>query len=254
MNRKVLGLVAAIALAVIGVFAIVAYVNGAEDRALAGEKVATVLIVKKEIPAGTPANEIGDRVSLERITEKVRAEGAMTTLTPVDGKVTNAALVPGEQLVERRFVEPSAYWTTAGVDVPDGLLQTTISLNPDRAVGGTLTPGSTVAVSISFDGDDFAPQTTGDKFTHVTLRKVLVTNVQIDQNRSNDESDSEQNTNSLEPAKAPTSDLLVTLALDDVATERLVWGAEHGTVWLSVEPEDAKVGPTKVVTNGSIFQ
>ena len=258
MNRKVLGLVAAIALALVGTVAIVAYVDGAEDRALAGEQVVTVLVVQDEIPAGTPADEIGDRVAPERITQKVKAEGAMTTVTSVSGKVANATLVPGEQLVARRFVAPSVYRAAAAVDVPDDLLQTTISLSPDRAVGGTLTPGSTVAVSISFQGDAVTDNAdtgaAGDKFTHVTLRKVLVTNVQIDETPTEDDTESDEEENNLEPADAPTSDLLITLALDDVNTERLVWAAEHGTVWLSVEPSKAPTGSTKVVTEGNVYQ
>jgi pilus assembly protein CpaB len=260
-----MGLIAAIALAALGTVAIVAYVNGAEDRALAGEKVVKVLVVQSEIPAGTPAGELGDRVRLEEVAQKVKARGAVTEVTTLKDKVASATLVPGEQLVKQRFIEPTAFRARGtSVEVPDGMLQTTISLSADRAVGGVLTPGSTVAVTMSFEvditdnnpNDGITPQNNTDKLTHTTLRKVLVTNVQIDHDKQADNSTSSNNNNdgSIEPGDAPRSDLLVTLALNDVDSERLVFAAEHGKVWLSIEPKDAPVGATKVVNVENVFQ
>lgn len=252
VNRRVLGLVAATTLAAIGTIAIVAYVNGAEDRALAGEEVVEVLVVKNDIPAGTPAEDIGDRVALEEVVEKVKADGAVTAVTALEGKVAGANLVPGEQLVEQRFVEPTAYRARgAAVNMPPGLLSTTISVDPDRAVGGVLTPGSTVAVSLSFGNEGNATV----EETHMTLRKVLVTNVQIDADGiADDDSDDEGTDDAIEPGDAPTSQFLVTLALDAPSSERMIFAAEHGTVWLSLEPSDAPDGPTKVVTRGNVYQ
>jgi pilus assembly protein CpaB len=252
VNRRVVGLVAAISLAAIGTIGIVAYVNGAEDRALAGEEVVEVLVVKNDIPAGTPAEDIGDRVALEKVVEKVKAEGAVTTVTSLEGMVAGAHLVPGEQLVEQRFVEPTAYRARgAAVNVPSGYLSTTISVDPDRAVGGVLTPGSTVAVSASFGSDGSAAV----EETHLTLRKVLVTNVQIDADAIPDEeADDESTEDGIEPGDAPTSQFLVTLALDAPSSERLIFAAEHGTIWLSLEPSDAPDGGTKVVTRGNVYQ
>ena len=76
-------------------------------------------------------------------------------MTSLEGKVAGANLVPGEQLVEQRFIEPTAFRASgASVDVPAGMLSTTISVEPDRAVGGVLTPGSLVAVTASFTGGE----------------------------------------------------------------------------------------------------
>ncbi|MGH9188690.1 MAG: hypothetical protein ACRD0Q_01435, partial [Acidimicrobiales bacterium] len=47
---------------------------------------------------------------------------------------------------------------------------------------------------------------------------------------------------------APEDVLLVTLALDGPAAERVVFAAEHGTVWLSYEPLGADEGGTKIIT------
>ena len=58
----------------------------------------------------------------------------------------------------------------------------------------------------------------------------------------------------VEPGKAPTGQFLVTLALDAPSAERLVFAAEHGTIWLSLEPSDAPDGATKIVTGENIYQ
>jgi len=262
VNRRLAALIAAIALAVVGTVAIVAWVNGAEDRALEGETVVNVLVVKEEVPAGTPAEDLGDRVKLERVTEKVKAEGAVTTVTALRGKVASATLVPGEQVVEQRFVEASAFQArgTQTVAVPEGLLQTTISVDPERAIGGLLTPGAKVALSLSFDqgvptsdatGTTIDPAAGGGvKTTHVTLRNVLVTNVQ---SNAEFETTSEDDEEDQVFGEAPEQGFLVTVALSDVDTERLVFAAEWGKVWISIEPVDGTVGPTKVVTHGNVY-
>ncbi|HEX5094409.1 MAG TPA: RcpC/CpaB family pilus assembly protein [Acidimicrobiia bacterium] len=252
---------AAVALAAIGTVVIVGYVNGAEDRALAGEEVVKVLVVTDQIPAGTPAEDIGDRVKIEQVVEKVKADGAVIDVDDLKGKVASATLVPGEQVIEKRFVEATAYRAGTNVAVPDGMLQTTVSLSPDRAVGGVLSPGTKVAVSMSFEATKTAQNADGatsgdtsDQLTHMTLRKVLVTRVQIDESAAADTpDDSADEANLTKPADAPTSNLLITLAIDDVNTERLVWAAEHGTLWLSVEEDDTPVGPTKIVTEENVL-
>jgi pilus assembly protein CpaB len=251
VNRRVFALVGAILLALIGTFAIVTYVQGADDRALAGESVVKVLVVKEEIPAGTPATDLGDRVALEPVAEKVKADGAVTDTEQLGSQVASAMLVPGEQLVTARFIAPSAYRASgASVAVPEGLLQTTIALEPQRAVGGVLTPGSTVAVVASFTDPDES---------HVVLQKVLVTNVQLEDLGTSDSTDSdgtddESDQAQAEPGAAPTGQLLVTLALDPAAVERVVFGAEHGTVWLALDPKSAREDGTRVVDRGNVYQ
>lgn len=259
MNRRVVGLLAAIAMALVGTVAIVAWVNGAEDRALEGETVVQVFVVQDEVPAGTPAEDLGDRVKLERVTEKVKADGAVTTLTTLDGMVASATLVPGEQVVKQRFVEASAFRAAGtNVAVPEGMLQTTISVEPDRAIGGLLTPGAKIAVTMSFDSAGEATDTTTNaeasestgSVTHVTLRDVLVTNVQTD-TQVDDPAEDDANDDSESYGDAPDSQFLVTVALSDVDTERLVYAAEFGKIWLSI---DGAVGPTKLVTAENVYQ
>ncbi len=267
-SRRILGLVAAVVLALVGTIAIVAYVNGAENRAQAGEELVKVLVVKDTVPAGTPAAELGDRVGSEKVSRKVMAEGAVASVKSLGDKVAGTTLIAGEQLIDSRFVAKSNYSATgADVQVPPGLLRTTIALDPQRVVGGVLTPGARVAVLASFDpstnstgrtvvvdGAEVLDGKTQGSATRILLHKVLVTNVQLTGDvNSNENTSSEPTADTAKPGEAPTSQLLVTLALDPAATERLVFSQEFGRIWLSIEPTDANDAPTVVVGRNGIF-
>lgn len=46
---------------------------------------------------------------------------------------------------------------------------------------------------------------------------------------------------------------MVTLAVSAQQAEAVVYGIEHGTIWLSLEPEGAATGGTDVITQGNIY-
>jgi pilus assembly protein CpaB len=52
---------------------------------------------------------------------------------------------------------------------------------------------------------------------------------------------------------APSGSLLVTLAVSAAQAEAVVFGIEHGTLWLSSEPDGAQTGGTDVITQGNIY-
>jgi hypothetical protein len=46
--------------------------------------------------------------------------------------------------------------------------------------------------------------------------------------------------------------VFVTLALDAPSVEKVVFAAEHGRVWLALEPKDANEGGTKVQSRAGV--
>jgi pilus assembly protein CpaB len=254
VNRRIVGLIVALLLAVVGTFSIVAYVHGANARALDGQETVDVLVVRKTIPAGTAADKLGSRVTLESVVKKVEADGAISDVKELKGKVASATLVPGEQLVRARFTDASTYRATgAGVNVPAGLLETTVALDPERALGGLLNPGTHVAVTASFEQKNNA-----DDASHMILHQVLVTNVQLTQASDTKAFAASANTSSgtssnAKVGAAPTGRVYVTLAVDAASSEMVIFAAEHGTLWLSSEPTGAPTTGTKVVTRTNIY-
>jgi pilus assembly protein CpaB len=229
MKRNTLGVITAIVIAAIATFVLVAYVRGAKDRAVAGEKLVDVLVATKTVTAGTPASEMRSATKTERVPAKVRANGAIDSLKDVEGLVTATDLFTGEELLHARFTSPGQAAKGVGeVKVPTGFVEVTLSLQPQRAVGGQIRPGDKVAAFGS--GDATSGGSTPD--TVVIGHQVLVSNVQFE-NRSNEPSRDETKT------VAPVANLLVTLAVDDASAQKILFFAEHGKVWLGAEQKTA---------------
>jgi pilus assembly protein CpaB len=253
VKRRMMGIIAALALALVGTVILVSYVQGAEDRALAGEKVVKVLVAAEAIDAGTSAEELEGKLEFERVPQKVKAEGAITSISQLGNRVTETDLLEGEQIVRARFVEPSRASRTPGAQEGETLLQETVALEPERAMGGVVKAGDSVAVVASFDPFDLPDGTKTANQTHILLHKVRVTNVQIasggggtSEEESGDESPGAQ-------SAAPEGRFLVTLALTAPDVERVTFTAEFGHVWLSAEPQDADTGGTKIVGLDNVF-
>jgi pilus assembly protein CpaB len=88
--------------------------------------------------------------------------------------------------------------------------------------------------------------------THAVLHKVLVTQVQgapapVDPAAKQDPATASSGT------AAPSASLMVTLAVTAAQAEAVVFGVEHGTIWLSLEPDGAQTGGTDVVTPETIY-
>lgn len=280
--RRVIAIIIALALAGAGTFFLVRYIQGAEARALEGEVLVDVLVADQPIAAGTPVEELATLVRPEQVPTKVAIAGAVSDLTSLEGKVASIAILAGEQLSTSRFTDLESYQQTIGhaaVEVPADKLQVTISLSPDRVIGGELRPGDLVVVFASFDPfaldsveptglpteeipvlipddgteeeDDRRAQTPNS--TKIILRQALVTNLQAEElPRTIDPADEEAAAGS--PELAPTGNLLITLALDPEDSQRLVFTAEFGTIWLALEGEEAEQSDTPVQTRITIYE
>lgn len=252
MNRKFVGVAAALTLATVGTFLIVAYVRGIEGRAMADERVVPVFVVKQGIAEGTPAANIASSVGIEQVPAKVLAEGAVEKLGDLEGLIAAVDLVPGEQLTKARFLSPKTVAEQQGVQVPKGLLEVTITLEAARVVGGQILPGDTVAVLASFGegASDGSEDGTGPS-THVLLHKALVTDLRTD---TAEIAAPEADAPADEAGGVPGAQIFVTFALDAPSVERLVHAAEFGTLWLAAEPDDAPESGTRIQRTKTIYE
>ncbi len=272
MSRKIAGVFAALLLAAVGTVSLVAYVRNAEERAQAGETLVEVYVVDQSIPAGTAGEQIDAFLRVELVPDKVRAADAIVDLASINGLVAGVDLVPGEQLLGSRFVARSdATNREAGIVVPDGMVEVTIELDAQRAVGGFVKPGETVAVLASFDPFDLKPakvEVDGEEVplpesvavevegatpntTHMLLRKVLITARQRADSGQVETNDTGAST---ELTESPNGTILVTLAVRPEDAERLVFTAEFGTLWLAAERTDTPEGDTQIQTRGSVYE
>lgn len=274
MKRRAVGILAALAMAGFGTFLLVLFVRDAEGRAVAGELRVEVLVVQEEIPVGTPADLLEGKVALEEVPAKVKTDGALEDLTDLEGLVTGVALLPGEQLLLGRFVEPDLL-TRTRVAMPAGTVEVTLSLDPARAVGGTLFPGEQVVVFSSFEPFEIGGAPVGEtpdgeplveidgilvpidtktpNATRIILEEILVTNVQVEE-LPVAETGAEDVPGVTTRALAPSGNLLVSMAVRPEDAERLIFTAEHGTVWLGRQTSDIDLSDTQLQTRGRIYE
>jgi pilus assembly protein CpaB len=179
------------------------------------------------------------------VPEKVAMPGRVADLAALSGRVTTVDLQPGEQLLAGRFARPTDLRAPGTVSVPAGLQEVSVLLEPQRAVGGRLQAGDTVGVVVSLK-----PDSGGKAETHAVLQHVLVTQIQGAPPAA-DPSNTSQTASS--GSAAPTQSLLVTFAVSAAQAEAVVFGAEHGTLWLTLEPKGAPVDGTSVLTPDSIY-
>ena len=239
MNKKLVGVIAAVVMAIVGTGVLVLYVQGAEDRALEGEELVRVLVATAPVPAGTPAAQLEDLVEEEDVPVKVAPEGVISDLVSVSGLVTAIELVPGEVLLANRFVEPGNVVNRPGsIEVPEGLLEVTIAMSQEQFVGGVPVPGNTVALIALGDRTDFINATadplaaqpvdpaTGQprppslKVSKIIIQQALVTNVQGNPLPVQAATGTNDPTQRVAPAEGS---LLVTLAVEGPDAERLIY-------------------------------
>jgi pilus assembly protein CpaB len=242
--RRLLAAFAALLLLVVGTAVLVAYVHGADSRALAGIRTVDVLVADELIPEGTKSDALAALVRTETVPAKTAVAGRVTDLDALAGRVATVDVLPGEQLLAARFARPEDRQAPGIVDVPDGLQEVSVLLEPQRAVGGRLAAGDTVGVVVSQSLPDGTPA------THAVLHDVLVTQVQgAPAAPAPDATDGTETA----AAGAPAASLMITFAVSAAQAEAVVFGIEHGTLWLSLEPDGAQTGGTDVITPDTIY-
>lgn len=243
MKRRIIAASVAILVAVISGVLLISYVTSADQRAMAGMRTEKVLVVTAPIAQGTAADQLGDLVTLKELPSTAVVPGALTTITGLNGKVATTALQPGEQLLASRFADPSALEGSLAVQVPKGFSEVSVLLDADRAVGNNLSPGDRVGVFISL-GDAV------DKGkTHLVLHEVLITRVQgVTADQAANQQSDQQSDQSGTSQPAPQTGLMITMAVSADDAEQVVFAAEYGRIWLSLENKDSSASGARIVT------
>jgi pilus assembly protein CpaB len=244
MKRRIIAAVAAVLLAAVGAVAVFAYVNRADNRAMAGMEPTQVLVVKEPIIKGTPADQLTDKqVGTKELPQTAVVPGAVSNLDQLSGLVATADLQPGEQVIAPRFAAAETLTNAQSAPVPKGLQELSLQLDSQRVLGANLVPGDTVGVFL----------TVGQKptrETHLVAGKVLVSRVQggLPPVPADDTS-----TDQAAPLPETTS-VMVTVAVTAAQAEKIVYASLDGDVWLSLETKDDNENATKIINEGNALQ
>ncbi|WP_223883725.1 Flp pilus assembly protein CpaB [Pseudarthrobacter sp. BIM B-2242] len=232
------------------------YVQGADNRAQQGLEPIDVLVVADRIPAGTKVADIRNRVTLEAVPRSAVAEGVLTNLDEHAGTVTAVDLMPGEQLMSSRLVDPKDL-VPGTVPVPDGLEEVTFLLEPEKILGGRVKAGDKVTVFTSFESKDEMPadapvaaEVKGWKqSTGLLFHDVLVTAVQ----QATPETAKSTGAEADKGVAMPSGSAFVTVARSDTDAAKMIFSAEYGSLWLSKQTDSTTKNDPPVTTFGGLY-
>jgi pilus assembly protein CpaB len=251
MGRRVMAVLAAMLVGLIGVAAVLLYAKGADSRAVADQRPQTVFVAQDRVPAGTSA---ADAVAKGLMAPtKIAAKGVpVGALTKVDA--SNGRLVALTDIAKGEFVVASRFGTTPtgskAIQVPDGQVAISIALPDPARVGAFVTPGSRIVLYDTYVPSAAPKGTSGPtKETRVLLDDVLVIAV---------------GATSLTPAasaptanangqQAATGGALVTVALPPDTAAKLVHGIQTGTLYAALRGTDAKTNLGQVISDSALF-
>jgi pilus assembly protein CpaB len=238
MRRRFLALLAAVLLAAFGAAVLIQYVRMADERAQAGEVVVPVYVVTTAVGPGTDAAAVKDAVTLESVPTRLLAPGAVQdpdALAHMTGLVTGADLLPGEQLVTGRFVDPAVLLPADVVPAPEGTQEVSLTLEPQRAVDGHLVAGHRVGVFLTVP---VADPKTGKSLagTGLALADVLVTRVS-------------GGTSSADGSGQSAVNVTLAVSADQAAT--VISGMAQNAVWLSLQSAGSAADTSLTTTSSS---
>ncbi len=285
-KRRIIGIVAAVLLALVGTVSLVGYVRSAKDKAVADEALVDVYVVDQFVPKGAEPDTIKSSVSIEQVPARLKQPGAITQLDAVGDNVAASDLQPGDQLVAARLTAKDLV-----ADEVSDKVQISALLDAERAVGGSIQKGDLVGVYMSFDpfdvevagqntavtaGADPAavealtdPTIVGDSadtanadpstttgptktpnVSRLEFQHVLVTNVQTI-NTPVSAGDTTDDKGAIEQVTG--TQYVVTLALSPEQSERFVFATEYGKVWLSLDPATVTDDGTRPVNLANVY-
>ena len=266
MKRRVVTIILAVALAVLGTAAVLVYVNHADARAVAGQQAVTVLVADKAIPSGTTAREAKSSLRKEILPASSVSTEAIAEITAKQEELVVAAdLSPGQVLLDSMLV---AAKDAGGLVIPDGKVAVTFTLCAPEVVAGNVRVGSDVAVFGTIvaggNGDVSAqPNCTGQhkqqlgkagpspapgcecvSSTRVVVPKVRVIAIGPAAPPTPPEDAKATDTTFAQNAANPQNDrTLVTVAVNQDDAERLILLTQTGLPYLALLGPSAQITP-----------
>ena len=265
MKRTIIAAVVALALALVGVWAVVLYAGTADARALEGQQAVRILVAARTIPAGTTGAEIRDRYVAEVVMPASSVpEDAMSDIdASLDELVLTSEAQPRQVLLHGAFGPPAA--PSGGLEIPDGKIAVTVEMTAPARVAGFVRTGSKIAIFDTFTMADpdsrdrepsgFLEPESKHPLNHAT--RLLLSDIEVlalGSHRAADQAGTEDD--AAADASAPVDEsasVLVTVAVTQEQAEKLVHGVQTGTLYLALLDDSSQVNPGRGVDNHSLF-
>ncbi|QCW51222.1 Flp pilus assembly protein CpaB [Nocardioides dongxiaopingii] len=164
MGRRMVLLVVAVVMAVLGAGLVYAYAQGAEDRAADDYDTVEVLVARDELAPGTDFRQALDeqRIRLVEVPRGVLIDGSTASNTQFEGRVSLTTIYPGEQIIAEKFGTSEDVDAVGLLSIPTGKLAVTVELSDTGRVGSFTQPGSHVAVFVTSATQPGGPDDLGE--------------------------------------------------------------------------------------------
>jgi pilus assembly protein CpaB len=239
MQSRVLAILVAVVLALVATAALVVYVNGADRRAIANQQPVKVWVAAKAIKAGTSgvnAKNTGLIAQVE-MPKKNAVKGAVLALSQIQAKRAAVDIVEGEQLLQSRWVGAQEVSGRGLLPIPDDHQALAIGLDLTRQVAGFVTPGDSVSMVLSMK----RPGRGGD----VERSQFLLQNIQVLAVGATalSNASTQGGGGRVSQGKSSQNVTAITLSIPEGQVERVVYAAEHGSIYLTLMPLQADDAP-----------
>jgi len=251
MGRRVIAVLAAVVVGLIGVGAVLIYAMGADSRAVAGQQTQTIFVAADRIPSGTTAADAVARGLMvpTRIAAKGVPVGALTKVDATTGKLMAVTDInAGEFVIASRFGKTPT--GLKAIQVPDGQVAVSVSLTDPGKVGSFVTPGSHIVVY-----DTYLPAAAGTAAGGTTTKqtRVLLPDALVIAVGTTPLTPGANATPAGGQGQSSTTAALVTVALPPDAAARLVHGIQTGTLYAALRGTDTPANLGQVVTDSTMF-
>ncbi|HEX5994014.1 MAG TPA: RcpC/CpaB family pilus assembly protein [Jiangellales bacterium] len=246
MTRRIIGVLLAIILAVLGTTAVLVYVKAAQNRVADGQRAVRVLIATQRIPAGTSGESIRGRGLVEEVVMpalSVPVDTLSVVPTELDGLVVTSDVQPRQLLLRGMF--GAATKLSGGLNVPEKTMAVSVEIAINEQVGGYVRPGSQIAIFDTYD----EPERQG-KVTRVLLPRVEV--LAVGQFGAGGVTSAQQNDGTAEGGDQQAG-LVVTVAVGQADAERLIHADHTGELYFALLTDSSEVQPGPGVDNRTLF-
>ncbi len=259
MGKRVLAIIAAAVIALVGAVLVLIYARGADARAVADASPTTVYVSNLVVPAGT---SLKDAVRLEQITQTQVASGALPAgaLTSVDD--TNSALVALTDIPPGQYVLAAAFGETPvgekALQVGAGKLAVSVQLNDPARVGTFVTPGSFLTIFMTYKLKQLDTSEEAKVFNDQDVKgtSVLLDNVKViamGQASLTPQPTTDANGEEQQQQQQQVPSFLVTVEVSPEQATRLVHGINNYTLYAGLRGAEVKVNPKLSVNDLTIL-
>jgi pilus assembly protein CpaB len=250
MQSRVLAILIAVVLALVATAALVVYVNGADRRAIADQEPVMVWVAVKPITAGTNGVNAKNNKQIDQVAmpKKSVVDDAIVSLSQIQNRRAKFDIVPGEQLLLSRWVSAEEVTGRRLLPIEQDHQALSIGLDLTRQVAGFVTPGDHVSMVLSMK----RPAANGED---VDRSQFLLQDIQVLAVGSTALSNGSSHSGGGRVNQRGSQNVAaVTLSIPTDKVEEVVYAAEHGSIYLTLMPPEAKaVPPTNGVTAGNVI-